>query len=561
MNEIKPLLSLPVALFTVTAILLLASCRTGVGGLSEAEVSESTPPPATFVSADEALTIVDDFLGGLTDPHLRGITSPELLCTNQDIRSLKGRSAYPSFYIVSLGRSGYAIVSADRFTPHQILGYSLDSSLDPTDLPCGLEYLLRGFGDQIELAREHSHGAVPTRYKQPKGTVVVAPLLGDINWNQSPHYNALCPDGTPVGCVATAISQIMRYWRYPERGEGTHTYRTRLGNQLLTLSADYDHTLLWEDMPEAPLKEPNAAIARFCYDVAVGVNMSFGYSGSGAMSPDVVPLVKNHYRYSKSARWIWREKMPLSDWEALVQDELKEGRPVFYCGHGTGGGHAFVCDGYDDSGYFHFNWGWAGMANGWYILDSLNPGQLGTGGGSGGYNSGQGIIVGLKPRAEVRGDEDKEDLGDAHEDEAPDHIRYYGFTIDKPEALFISRLRIGTLDSTSGASGYSDRTGLWLPARVGELPLDITISHLYIPLRGYVTIWMDLNHDGLFMKDERLLHQEERDGRVRSTLRIPPRTKPGDYRLRIALTTVPSPRPYGWLLYGEVEDYNLTVIE
>lgn len=520
-----------------------------------------TTPPTTLVGPEEALVIVDDFLGGLDDPQLRSVASPELLCSNLDLTSLEGSTPYPTYYIVSLGRSGYAIVSADRSTRHPILGYSLDSSLDLQDLPCGLEQLLKVYGDQIDLARERSTRISTTRLKDPKGTIIVKPLLGNIMWNQSPFYNALCPGLTPVGCVSTAISQIMRFWKYPERGEGTHTYRTSLEGHPLILTADYNHALDWDNMPEAPLQRPNEDIARLCYEVAVGVYMNFAYAGSGAMSPDVVPLVKNHYKYSKSTQFVWRGEKPLKEWEELVRSEINAGRPVFYCGQGSGGGHAFVCDGYDDTNYFHFNWGWAGQANGWFILDALDPSDLGTGGGAGGYNYDQGIIIGLKPRDEVRGDNDKDEFPGPNEDEAVDRPQYGGFAVDKPEPLSISKIKLGNLSKESSASGYSDFTALWLPAKVGDLPLEITINHFYLHLDGHVNIWMDLNQDGDFSKEERLLHQQESKGQVKATLRVPAGTKPGDYRLRVVLTDFPTPMPSGWFLYGEAEDYNLTVIE
>lgn len=509
--------------------------------------------------------IVSDFvssISGGTTP-LRAVSEPEMLGSDVEIASLHTGEVFPSYYLFSIREGGFVIASADRLSDHRILGYSLDQDLDPQDIPCGLASLLQSYTRQIAVAREHGYQpSAATRAKDPQGKVVVSPLLKEINWNQSPHYNALCPALTPVGCVATALSQIMRYWKYPERGEGTHTYRTSLDGNPLILTADYDHPLDWDAMPEKPLRRPNAEIARLCYEVAVGVNMSFGHLASGAMGTEVVPLVKNHYKYSKSAQWVWRGKKPAAEWAQLVRTELDQGRPVFYVGTGAKDGHAFVCDGYDDTNYFHFNWGWGGMSNGWFVLDNLDPSDLGTGGGTGGYNYDQGIVIGLKPRDIVRGLNDKDEFHGAHEDKAVSRPQYEGFTVDKPEALSISRLRIGTLTSESGASGYRDFTDLWLPARVGEeLPLQITVSHFYIHLDGHVNVWMDLNRDGTFTKEERLLHQPESKGQVKAILRVPAGTKPGDYRLRVVLTDFPTAAPSGWFLYGEAEDYNLTVIE
>lgn len=100
-------------------------------------------------------------------------------------------------------------------------------------------------------------------------------------------------------------------------------------------------------------------------------------------------------------RYLERDFYALSDWEDEVYNSLASGCPVLYGGQSDSGGHEFVCDGYSSDGYFHFNWGWGGMSDGYFRLTALNPGSQGIGGaGSGaGYNFGQDIIVGIKPYA------------------------------------------------------------------------------------------------------------------------------------------------------------------
>ena len=82
----------------------------------------------------------------------------------------------------------------------------------------------------------------------------------------------------------------------------------------------------------------------------------------------------------------------------MLRDELDDRRPILYGGNtSTGGGHAFVFDGYDTNGYFHVNWGWAGTSDGYFVSSVLNPSSQGTGGSSGGYNMYQKAIMGIKP--------------------------------------------------------------------------------------------------------------------------------------------------------------------
>src|SRR5665213_1522315 len=73
------------------------------------------------------------------------------------------------------------------------------------------------------------------------------------------------------------------------------------------------------------------------------------------------------------------------------------GRPVIYTGTGSGGSHCFVCDGYDANNNMHMNWGWDGLYNGNFAINALNPGGVGTGGGSGAYNSNQEALIGIQP--------------------------------------------------------------------------------------------------------------------------------------------------------------------
>jgi hypothetical protein len=90
--------------------------------------------------------------------------------------------------------------------------------------------------------------------------------------------------------------------------------------------------------------------------------------------------------------------MTTAAWITMLKNELNAGRPIFYSGQGSGGGHAWVCDGWDASNKMHFNWGWGGSGpDGYYSVDAIAPPVLGVGGGGGNFNSSQQVIIGIQP--------------------------------------------------------------------------------------------------------------------------------------------------------------------
>lgn len=374
--------------------------------IEEAEVvalrflSESETPMTTLRSvADEGLELA--FAEPASMIGLRAVSDDE---------TMDDRSSLPAYYVFNIGRNGYVIVSAwDNTFP--ILGFSYEGSFFGKDAAetqsssevknvmsflssyaSGIDSLRRVLPVTPELRKHYEcalRGDVTGQSLRASGNI--EPLLGSIKWNQSPYYNAYCPTGTPVGCVATATSQIMRYWKYPPRGTGSHT-STSDGQY-----ANFNKRYNWDNMPAATLRQYNDDVAQLCYDVAVGLNMQFSTYGSGTWQYYVPSLLTDHFFYKNTAKDIYRSNYNASDWASIVYNELANGRPVQYAGSGrTGAGHSFVCDGYMN-GYFHINWGWGGMSDGYFLLHALDPSSLGTGGGNGGFNYGQDIVIGIEP--------------------------------------------------------------------------------------------------------------------------------------------------------------------
>lgn len=314
------------------------------------------------------------------------------------------------------GVSGYVIVSADDAC-FPILGYSTESKFDSKNLPIQLEKMLfhrakeiayikeQGFvADEeikqawkdIENIENPSKSTIATRTERTEG---VNPLMS-LKWDQSPFYNDLCPydnqkrERVVTGCVATAMAMLMKYHNFPRTGQGIFSYtHEKYG----LLSADFSRTNYdWANMPNQ-ISSRNNAIATLMYHCGVSVSMNYSVEGSSASTAQVAESLKKYFGYATTLKYVENRNYTQSGWIALLRSELDAKRPMQYRGSGTGGGHSFVCDGYNDNNFFHFNWGWGGSADGYFNLNALNPGSLGTGGGSGGYNSGQAAIIGIQP--------------------------------------------------------------------------------------------------------------------------------------------------------------------
>ncbi len=316
------------------------------------------------------------------------------------------------FYVFNLNPQGFILISGDDVV-QPILGYSLEGTFTTGNMAPSVEKWLGSYRDQIrDMIQSHAEASPEIqqawmRYQHstsestPSLNRNVSPLL-QTQWNQSPHYNALCPGGSVTGCVATAMAQIMKYWNYPAMGSGFHSYNH---DSYGTISANFGNTTYdWGSMPNV-VNSPNIAVATLNFHCGVSVDMQYSPQVSGAFVIENSPTpqacseyaFKTYFGYKPTLQGVERANYSESQWINLIKSELDASRPILYAGFGSGGGHAFVCDGYDNSGFFHFNWGWAGAYDGFYSINALNPSGTGTGGGTGGYNSGHQAVIGIEP--------------------------------------------------------------------------------------------------------------------------------------------------------------------
>jgi len=336
--------------------------------------------------------------------------SKEGLSANGEIRLIpyifQGNFRNEPFYIFNLDQNnGFIILSAfDEVRP--VLGFSDSGNLpDNFDLlHPGFKGLIENFADQIEFAIANKIKADASTTKmwnellsmpvKPDLNRAVFPLISTI-WGQNCYYNELCPADAassycghaPVGCVAVAMGQVMKYWNSPVTGTGTHSYTWPPYG---VLSADFGNTTYnWSSMPNQ-LGNSDTDVATLLFHCGVGVNMQYGPTGSGSLVPAAKDALINFFGYSANALYLSKSSYSDATWEGMLRADLDASKPLIYSGNGTGGLHAWVCDGYSGTNYFHFNWGWEGYANGYFYLSNINPAGFD-------FSSSQVAIFGIEP--------------------------------------------------------------------------------------------------------------------------------------------------------------------
>lgn len=297
-----------------------------------------------------------------------------------------------------VGDKGFVILDSQD----QVLGYSDTGTFDYDKMPENFKWWLSQYQEQINWARNNGVQSPKSQALSDSDSIIVQPLLGETEWSQGLPYCIYCPpDGkyySVVGCVATAMAQIMYYHKWPMRGHGYHEYEWN-GN---TISRNFsESTYDWGNMlPKYRsgeyTDEQGKAVARLCADAGISVNMNYSASGSGTQSQPISPAFIGYFGYSSKTHLLTQNNMPKKQWDSIIVAELDAARPVLYCGQDVSGmgGHAFVCDGYTQEGFFHFNWGWSGSGNGYFKTGALNVDGYK-------FNTYNDITIGVEPRSTV----------------------------------------------------------------------------------------------------------------------------------------------------------------
>lgn len=312
---------------------------------------------------------------------------------------------------------GFVIVSADDCA-YPILGYAVDSPAATGAIPANVAFWLGQYEQEIDFLSEHPQtisakdaerisaawrSLIEGSHTGVKSLTSVSPML-TTSWDQSPYYNNLCPTGTPAGCAAIAVAQVMKFWNHPLVGTGSHSYTT---TDYGMLQADFGSTTYdWDNMPNRLSSSSSTtqvnAVATLCYHVGVAINMNYAPSGSGAAvigsNNSAQSALPQYFGYKPTLRGITKSSYTDAAWIELLEDEIDAGRPVIYAGYDPTAGHAFVFDGYNDNDQFHVNWGWGGAYNGYFSIGALNPMGGGTGSNTTNtFNQSNQALVGVEP--------------------------------------------------------------------------------------------------------------------------------------------------------------------
>ena len=307
------------------------------------------------------------------------------------------------YYVFNVNNGeGFVIVAGDDCVK-PILAYSTKGQFDPQNVSEGFQYTLDGFREEIQYVREHHLSATPDIVaewnavtktgglnRSGQTRVVVGPLC-ETTWNQNFPWNSQCPEDPEgngghvyAGCVATAMGQVMKFWNWPAQGTGSHTYNPQgYAQQSANFGqTEYHFELMPNALDSTSTEEEYFEIAQFLHHLGISVDMQYSGNGSGAYSDDVPTALRNYFRYTcddhitnYGGGWWPGWGYSNEEWAQMLKDGgLDENIPLYYSGSDDSGagGHAFVCDGYDENDYFHFNWGWSGRDDAWCPIGALN---------------------------------------------------------------------------------------------------------------------------------------------------------------------------------------------
>ena len=396
---------------------------------------------AERVSESDAAAVANSFMNPVSASSVKKAPAKRMALK-------KAAAENESLYYVyeNADGEGWVMVAADDVV-RPILAYSETGHFRTENLPSNISKWLGKYDHFIQkleadgvVASEETANewkALRKGVSKGKGDAVIGPLV-KTQWDQDAPYWNLCPGSGSTkaytGCVATAMAQVMNYWQWPKKGTGSHTYQPkdpnsssganskRYGKQTANFgNTTYDWANMLDKYSGSYTNAQATAVATLMFHCGVSCEMMYGNSadgGSGAYTVNygdwddhecaqsafpaffgykkdgLTGYMRDGYKYGGTTYY---EKWSDAAWTAMIKEELDKNHPIMYAGAGDEGGHSFVCDGYDDADYFHFNWGWSGDNDGYYKLSNLAPGSGGAGGGSYSFSEDQDVIIGIEP--------------------------------------------------------------------------------------------------------------------------------------------------------------------
>ena len=329
----------------------------------------------------------------------------------EDLSYLKsGADTSPLYYVFNVGDTdGYVIVAGDDRIP-AVLGYAFNGSYSAENQPPAFLDWMNNYNTQISsiLANDlESTFDVEEMWENyggeqmantPNAVEDVSPLI-EAHWNQGCYYNTYCPDDLEgpcdhalVGCVAVAMAQIIHYWEHPAYVDQIPGYHHSTYGWMDEInSITYEWSAMSLSLGSSSTSQEIEAVGSFLFHCGVAVQMDYGPDGSSAFSGRAHSALQDIFSFSDESVYLSKGSYSDAIWEEMLRTELDNSRPVYYRGNSEeGGGHAFICDGYMGSDYFHFNWGWGGSHDGYFYLDPLNVDVIN-------YHISQWAIMGIMP--------------------------------------------------------------------------------------------------------------------------------------------------------------------
>lgn len=348
------------------------------------------------ITRDEALRHAQKFFGGNVP-----LSDLSVVWTGSSDKT-------PAFYAINRAGGGFVILSGEEAV-NPVLGYSYTKSFVAKGMPENLGVWFQDLESDIKAVRDMH--LVPCQEVQEQWDALgiktkatgARKVLETAEWDQGSPFNRECPmDGKSrsiTGCVATAMSIVMRYFKYPAHGKGTLPgYKTNSGIFIESYSID-NHVYNWDTMPikisdvHSASNDVKDNIAMLIHDAGVMVQMNYSSTGSGAVSSHVPAALAKYMGYSYAAYLDYKSFYTPAEWFAKIKKSIDEDHPVFYSARDiVEGGHAFVLDGYDENGLVSVNWGWSGSDNGFYNFDLIVSDYR--------FSTAQAAIFGLVPDPE-----------------------------------------------------------------------------------------------------------------------------------------------------------------
>lgn len=309
----------------------------------------------------------------------------------------------PAYYVFNnRAGEGFVIVAGDDASG-EVLGWSSKGSFDPHDMPPALQLWLAMMEEQtrmVQQGRAESYRAA-TYYSR------VEPLISTI-WDQNAPFNLQAPEyatgkRAATGCMATAMAQLLKYHASTQSTTAIPAYTTKTHSiKMEALPATtFDYSLMRDSYKSSYTQQQAEAVAQLMRYCGQAVTMDYGESSGAA--PNISALA-SYFGYNPYAYYADRYQYPAYAWEQLLYSQISAGRPVLMAGYTFSSvgieGHAFLCDGYDGAGMFHFNWGWSGRYDGWFKLSECNPLGQGTGGShsADGFSIEQAAMINMIPQ-------------------------------------------------------------------------------------------------------------------------------------------------------------------